>query len=129
MLPSNEDTLIKDLNQLTDYRSRLDALNLEKQVAIDAVLTPEIRAELEAIDAEFAEKAEGAQLNIAELEANIKHCVLEYGSTVKGNYLMAVWNKPRTTWDSKKLEGMIAIIPQIAKARKIGEPTVTIRIR
>jgi hypothetical protein len=40
---------------------------------------------------------------------------------------MAVWNKGRESWDGKKLSGMMALIPQLEQARKIGEPTVSIR--
>ena len=47
--------------------------------------------------------------------------------SVKGARLMAVWNKGRVSWDGKKLDGMRALIPQLNEARKVADPTVTIR--
>lgn len=92
-------------------------------------MTPEIKAELEAIEAEFSDKSEGARLNIEELEAQIKHYVIEHGASVKGEFLHAVYSKPRVSWDTKILDGMIALIPQIAEAKKFGSPSVSIRTK
>lgn len=44
------------LNQLFDLRSAKTALDLQKQDAIDKILTPEIKAQLQDIDAEYLEK-------------------------------------------------------------------------
>ena len=85
------------LNELANFKAQVDALDFQKQDAIDKVLTPEIRAELADIEAEFAGKAEVANANINELTAIIKQMVLENGSSVKGDFFMAVRNKGRTT--------------------------------
>lgn len=116
------------LDQLAEIRSMLDVLRMQKQDAIDLVLTPEIRAELEAIDAEFSDKASAGELHAAQIEAQIKAAVVEHGASVKSTHLHAVYSKPRVSWDSKKLDGMVALIPQIAEARKIGAPSVSIRV-
>ena len=64
---------------------------------------------------------------IAELRAEVQSEVLAGGATVKGSVYMAVWNKGRVSWDSKKLDGMMSIIPALKDARKEGEPTVSFR--
>jgi len=117
------------LNQLANFRAQIDMLNLQKQEAIDKVLTPEIKAELEAIDAEFGDKSEGAKENIAALEAEIKDAVVNQGATVKGEFLMAVYNKARASWDTKGLDGFAVAHPEIRAFQSFGKPSVTIRSR
>lgn len=115
------------LNLLEDYMAQKDALNLEKQKLVEGVLTPEIKQALADIDAEFAEKAMQVDANIDYLTGLVKTGVLDAGATVKGNHLQAVYMKGRTSWDSKKLEGLAIAIPAVLEARTIGEPSVSIR--
>ncbi len=115
------------LDQLADLRAAPDAIRLQKQALLDTILTPEIKQAIAEIDAEFAPKLNAAEEQAAALEAEIKADILAHGATVKGAAMMAVWNKGRVSWDAKLLEGMMALIPQIAQARSEGQPTVTIR--
>ena len=120
-------TVVEMLNLLADYQAQLDALNLRQQEAIDKILTPELLAQVEDIKAEYAIMRNAAAENIETLELQVKDAVLAEGKSIKGTHLQAVWSKGRVSWDSKQLEGMIAIIPQIAQARKEGAPSVSIR--
>ncbi|MEJ5223523.1 MAG: hypothetical protein WHV44_03635 [Anaerolineales bacterium] len=61
------------------------------------------------------------------IEEQVKAAVIETGQTVKAGALMAMYMKGRVSWDNKKLEGMMALIPDLAKARSEGKPTVQIR--
>jgi outer membrane murein-binding lipoprotein Lpp len=100
------------------------------------------------INAEFSEKASGAEENITLLTAEIKQEVKAHGESVKGHYLHAIYIKGRVTWSTDALEGvyftlhkvmnMVASMPEIqdvvsgiiqalTKARKEGEPSITIR--
>lgn len=115
------------LDRLAELQAAPDAIRLQKQALVDSILTPEIRAKLAEIDAEFAPQLTAAEEAAAVLEAEIKADVLAGGATVKGTHIMAVWNNGRVSWDSKKLDGMLAIIPQLGAARKEGEPTVSFR--
>ena len=115
------------LDQLSDWTAKRDVLNMAKQDMIDEILTNEIREQLASIEAEFSPKFNALEENIAELTEQIKRDVLINGATVKGTYLMAVYNKGRVSWDSKQLEGMMAIIPGLVNARKEGEPSITLR--
>lgn len=115
------------LDRLAELQAAPDAIRLQKQALIDGILTAEIRAKLAEIDAEFAPQLQAAEEAAASLEAEIRAEVVAGGVTVKGSHLMAVWNKGRVSWDGKKLDGMLAIIPQLAAARKEGDPTVSIR--
>ncbi len=91
------------LEQLTEAYARRDLLNIDKKNAIPV---------------------EG---KISELEEQAKQAVLEAGDTVKGGALQAVYSKPRVTWDSKQLDGLMIVIPELAQARKVGQPSVSIR--
>jgi hypothetical protein len=120
---------IEKLNQLAELISAVDALNIKKQALIESVLTPEIKQQLAEIDAEFAPEYEAVSEKTAVLEQEIKIDVVQAGETVKGNHLMAVFNKGRVSWDAKGLEGVLALIPEIEKFRKEGDPSVSIRAR
>jgi hypothetical protein len=115
------------LDKLADVRAQLDAIELEKQEIKNRILTPELQAQLGAIDAEYAGKSQQARDNAADLEAIIKASIITEGKTVKGLRLMAVWNKGRVTWDSKGVEGFALAHPALMAYRKEGDPTVTIR--
>jgi hypothetical protein len=120
---------IEKLNQLAELKSAVDALNIKKQALIESVLTPEIKQQLAEIDAEFAPEYEAVSEKTAVLEQEIKTDVVQAGETVKGDHLMAVFNKGRVSWDTKGLEGVLALIPEIEKFRKEGDPSVSIRAR
>jgi hypothetical protein len=79
------------------------------------------------IAAEFAGKAETASEHIARLTAEIKTEVAKVGATVKGSHYQAVYVRGRVTWNTDMLDGMIAVLPQLEKARKVGAPSVTLR--
>jgi hypothetical protein len=115
------------LDQLADLQSQRDSLQVEKQRLVDSILTPEIRTKLAEIDLEFGEKAETVNQSIAELEEAIKNVVKSSGASFKGQYLQAVWSRPRITWDTPSLEHYAEVHPEILRYRKQGEPSVSIR--
>lgn len=116
------------LNQLANERAKIDVLNLREQVEIDKILTPEIRAKIEIVKAEYAEQSEVTRDAVKALEFKIKKAVIDHGQSVKSDFLMATWNKPRITWDSKGLSGYAVAHPEITAFRKTGNPTSTIRV-
>lgn len=120
---------IEKLNQLAELKSAVDALNLKKQALIDSVLTDEIKQQLAEIDAEFAPEYQAVSEKSTALEQEIKTDVIQAGETVKGDQLMAVFNKGRVSWDTKGLDGVLAVMPELEKFRKEGAPSVSIRAR
>ena len=121
------DQIKKQLDQLAEYQAQIDLVTIDKRAAIDSVLTPEIKAALDDIEAEFAGRVEEASAKIESLKAEIKDAVIAHGSTVKGCAMQAVYSKPRVSWDTKMLDGLAMVIPQVASARRTGEPSVSIR--
>lgn len=111
------------LEQLTEAYARHDLLNIDKKNAIPADVTKILND----IAAEFDPQLHAIGSQIDELEAQAKEAVLAEGVTVKGGALQAVYSKPRVTWDSKQLDGLMIIIPELSQARKVGAPSVSIR--
>lgn len=123
----NELEIRERLDKMADIQSQLDAINLEKQALVDSILTPEIRRQLADIDVEFSEKARVASENRMILEADIKAAVKELGTSVKGQFLHAVFAKGRVSWDTKGLDGYVVAHPELSQFRKEGEPSVSLR--
>lgn len=120
-------TIQQMLDQLAEFQAERDAIDLRRQELIDTILTPEIKAKIDDINLEFGMKQAAVTENIEALTTAVKAEVLKGGATCKGAHLMAVWVKGRVSWDGKKLDGMMALVPGLAAARSEGEPSVTIR--
>ena len=112
-----------DQEDLNAAKEQID-FDLQAKVA-DVYKQVEIRKQ--EISAEFSDKASGVLDNIAKLTVQIKAETKKLGKTVKGQFYQAVYVRGRVSWNNDMLDGMIAVIPQLAKARKEGEPSCTIR--
>ena len=120
------ETVISNLNQLADYQAQAEVIRIDYEEKRRAILKS-VQAELDALDAEYEPIKETVAENIGTLATEIKTYVLEHGETVKGEHVMAVYVSGRVSWDTKKLDGMMSLIPQLAEARKQGDPSVTLR--
>lgn len=120
---------IAKLNELATLRAMLEASKKEMEVKIEALLTPEIIEERTKILNDYGRMIEGLQESIGDRERAIKMDTLEHGETVRGATLMAVWNKGRTSWDTKGLSGYAVAHPEILAFQKNGKPSVSIRVR
>ena len=109
--------VIEMLDELAQLRAQADVLGLDKQAAIDSILTPSIRQQLADIEAEFAEEAETVNAKIADAEKAIKRAVKQLGKSIKGECLQAVFGK-RTSWDTRALNGYAAAHPEVLVFRK-----------
>lgn len=115
------------LDKLADMYFRRDQIELEKKNVIDSILTPEIKQQIAEVELEFSSARDAVADNIGELEAEIKNDVIGLGESVKSEFVMAVWSKPRVSWDTKALDGYAVAHPEIAIMRKEGQPSVSLR--
>ena len=120
------DTIQQKLNDLDELEMRREVLRIDYEEKRKAILAA-VQADLDALDAEYQPLKDTVSANITALEGDIKADVIAHGETVKGAHVMAVYVNGRVSWDTKKLDGMMSLIPQLADARKQGEPSVTIR--
>ena len=114
------------LDKIADLKSAQSLRESEKQALIDQVLTPEIKTKIAEIEAEFA-ASDNITDTINLLTEEVKSEVAQLGKTVKGTFLMAVYSKPRVSWDTKALDGYIVSHPELTQFRKEGAPSVSIR--
>ena len=115
------------LEELAGLKDGAYALLEKKQQLVDQVITPEIKAKIEEINAEFEPAIVAANEKIDALESSIKQHVIAGGETVKGSVLMAVYSKGRVSWDTKALDGYAVAHPEVGQFRKEGAPSVSIR--
>ena len=116
------------VDKYSDVVLKKAALESKKQELVDKVITPEIKAQLADIDAEFSEVEAMLNRELTEAEAEVKQAVLETGDTVRGSTHMAVFSKGRVSWDTKMLDGLALVMPQLAEAKTVGQPSVSIRL-
>lgn len=114
------------MKQYEANRQALGDLRAELKRRMDAILA-QVKDELDALHAELDPLVSAAEGDLSAVEAALKQEIIAAGVTVKGEHYMAVFNKPRVTWDTAKLEGLALAHPEILALKKMGEPTVTIR--
>jgi hypothetical protein len=125
-IPTMPTTINEKLDHLANYQAEREVLQLQKQELIDEILTAEIKARLDEIEAEFAPRMVAVDENIAALEEEIKADVLQNGATVRGTFLRAVWNRGRVSWDTKGIDEYALYHPEVIRYRKQGQPYVSI---
>lgn len=123
----NEYDVKQKLEELAERQAQLSAVMAEKQNAIDAVMTAEMRQKLAEIDNEFASATDALSQQIESLEQQIKYDVAEFGESVKGSLLQAVYSKGRVSWDTKGLDKYANEHPAVLAYREIGKPSVSLR--
>lgn len=120
------------LNQLIEHyekaRDEHAAIVAEWERRRAEVLTT-VQDQLIAIENEFATKLVKAIADFNMLEAQIKPLVLAEQKTAAGNRWMFVYNKPRVTWDTLKLEGLALMFPPLLECRHVGEASIAVRER
>lgn len=79
-------------------------------------------------EAEWAATTAETALMIEELQAEIAEEVKKMGQTVKTENIAAVFNKGKTTWDGRLLEGLALAHPELLAAKRVGKPTVSFRM-
>ena len=120
--------ITEKLDRLADMQSQGDVMNSHFDNLRDKILTPEIKAQLEEIEVERKTAMDALTSGIAELTGEIKVETIQYGSSIHGKYLAAIWSKGRVSWDTKSLDGYAVAHPEITVFRKEGEPSISIRV-
>ena len=123
---ATESEILEALSDLSAKKQIADIYADEFKRRHDEIIL-KVKPELDALAEELESKMLVSGVDMGNAEAKVKALVIEYGKSVKGELLHAVYAKGKTTWDGAKLSGMVAIIPQIAEACKVGQPSVSIR--
>lgn len=116
-----------DVSDTAMYQSLLKAIGR----VVEAVAPQECRILLlDQLSSTLLAVVEGRETAIArkrELEESIKKAVLEVGSTVKSNGLVALIYNGRVTYDAKQMDVYADTHPEVLRYRKKGNDYVAIR--
>jgi len=115
------------LYNLHDCEHSLAALQVKRDELIDQVMPDEIKQAIAEIHAEFDPRLTIAAASVENIKQSIREEILKLGRTVENEFYQVQWKKGRSGgFDTKMLEGMARLTPQINDARKPdGEPTVS----
>ena len=115
-----------ELNTLSKLYAKRDLLLSEITERRRKILEM-VQPQLEALEEETNPMLKAVGEKIAIVEDRVKSLVITQGESVKGFGLHLVYTKGRVSWETKMLEGMALLFPEINKAKKIGEPSVSIK--
>lgn len=116
------------LDQLHETRTLLEKFQAEKAGKLDAAVPLEVKQRLADIEEDFKPALSAALSEIARLESEIKAAVAVRGETIRSTRLQAVFSKGRQSWDNAALDEYAEQHPEINKFRRVGNPSVSIRI-
>jgi hypothetical protein len=117
----------KLLEELMSVEDQMTALRLQRDEARERALTPSVKAELEAIDAELGTRLEHGESLIRSYREKIKAGVLDLAESVRAGRLLAVYANGKLTWDTKGLLGYAKAHKEVREFATEHDPTVSIR--
>lgn len=119
--------VIARLEELAEVRAAAEVTRLDYEARREEILKA-VKAELDALAAEYEPLLEIAEDRAAVLETEAKQATIEFGGSVKSNNLHAVYSRGRIAWDNKGLERYAGDHPEILTFRKEGDPSVSLRV-
>jgi len=119
--------LEQQVSAIAEMESVIKLIELEKKQLLDRVIPAELKAGLESIEAEYADKVTFYTDTIKTTKEHINQQILAGGESVRGIRKQVVFNQGRKSWDSKKLERLAKKYPEILEALTFGEPYVVWR--
>ena len=114
-----------ELNTLSSLYAERDLLLADVETKRKAILA-QVQAQLDELEEETMSMLKAVGEKIAIVEEKAKAATIAQGESIKGFGLHLVYTKGRVSWETKMLEGMAAMFPEINKARKVGDPSVRI---
>jgi uncharacterized protein YifE (UPF0438 family) len=116
------------LERLQAARAAAAAVEDEYQLRRAAILA-QVRPQLEALEAEFAQRLQASREEASRLEAEAREAVLEFGASFRHAGILAVYIRPRVTWDGHGLAAYTETHPEVAEFRRVGKASVSLRFQ
>ena len=119
--------------EVGDRLTRLDAARAAANAVQDeysarrVAILDQVRGQLDALDAEFADQFHATGNEAARLEREAREAVLAYGASFRHGRVHAVYSRGRVTWDGKRLAQYMETHPEVGEFRKMGTPSVSLR--
>lgn len=121
---ADKQEIFEMLERRANLLAQIELVNSEIKKQKDTILTPEIKLQLEIVDAEFQPIIDSAKDGLSKLEEEIKEAVLDYGETIKSDVCTVVYNRGRRTADLDELTKFINRYPGYDYLMKTGNPSV-----
>ena len=119
--------IIAKLEELAEVRAAVDITRMDYEAKREEILKA-VKAELDALAAEYEPLLASANERVAVLDTEVKRAVVEYGASIKASRLHAVYARGRIAWDNKGLDGYAVAHPEVLTFRKEGAPSVSLRV-
>ncbi len=88
-----------------------------------------VQDELDALEVEFTARVEPLRQESGRAEQAARAAVLAYGASFRHGRVQAIYARGRVTWDTKGLTQYLESHPEVARYRRIGQPSVSFRLR
>jgi hypothetical protein len=111
---------------LAGARRFVASLRAEREQRRQAVLE-QVRAQLDEIDAAYADELRAAEEVVGQREAEARQAVLMAGQSIKEEGIYAVYVRGRVTWDGRGLSEYVQTHPEVQQFRRVGPPSVSLR--
>ena len=119
--------IVEMLEKLTEVEDLLAVTRLEYDEMKEKALTPKVRAELEAIEAEIQPRIDAGESLVRTIRLDIKEMVVRAGETIKGGRMQAVYMNGRKSIDTKGLLGYAVAHPEVGAFITDNKPSVSFR--
>ena len=116
------------VDSYSDVVGVIEELGKEKAQLLESIIPDDIKQKIKEINEEFDFSVSEFEKVAESLREEIKKEVLAQKQTLRGKNHMAVYMRPRVSWNDEFLEGLAIVVPEIMYARKEGSPSIQIRM-
>lgn len=115
------------IDSYSDVVGVIEELGKEKAQLLESIIPDDIKQKIKEINEEFDFSVSEFEKIAESLREEIKKEVLAQKQTLRGKNHMAVYVRPKVSWNNEFLEGLAAVVPEIMRARKESSPSIQIR--
>jgi len=105
----NESETPELLAELTESMAQADLLTMQERSLIDALIPEDVKASIADVKVEFSDRRAAIAAQIEALKARITQQILAEGESASGGSIQAIYQKGRTSWDTKTLVSIHAL--------------------
>jgi hypothetical protein len=126
--PPGRRELAMIFNKLMVARTAL-ANTKDEYSALRIAILEQVREQLDALDAGFADRLADTEAEATRLEAEARQAVVDHGASFWHEGVHAVYTRSRVTWDGKGLAAFAETHPEVTRFRKVSAPSVSLRYK
>lgn len=124
---STKQIVLGKLEKLANARAEIANMETTLDERIRELIPDDVREKIDDLKSFYSDLLAREQATATLLELDIKRYTVSCGETIKGHGIMAVYNKPRVTYDVSGLDGYAVANPDVLAFRKESAPSISIR--